>query len=139
MVFDEIDEAQGSFSFVDIEALNLVGEFLETSELFIDDIVYSALPEAKSLEEPLKEELNLAFATVSPNPASEKILLTPDSKTEDAWQVQVLNSVGQVVLAKKSVGATPFEIDVHDVKAGLYILEFQSDNTRWAKKIVVQH
>jgi hypothetical protein len=138
-VFEGIDEAQGSISFLDIEALNLVGEFFETSELFIDDIVYSALPEAQPLEKPLKEELNPAFGTVSPNPASEKLTITPDSKTENAWQVQVLNSFGQVVSTQKSTGTTPLEMNIHDLNAGVYVLEFQSNNTRWTKKVVIQH
>ena len=53
--------------------------------------------------------------------------------------MRLLNSMGQVVSMQKSVGASPVEFVTQDLMAGMYIVDFQSEDVRRTKKVVVQH
>lgn len=106
------------------------------SDLFIDDIVYRRIPNVAQAQAATK---TIETATISPNPANERLVISPDINTRDAWQIQLRNSFGQVVSTHTGVGSSPLEIAVSDYTSGVYIVEYQSETARWTKKVVVQH
>jgi hypothetical protein len=75
---------------------------------------------------------------VYPNPAKDALYIE-GIETKNDWQIKLLNNVGQVVATHKGMGASSIEITTQDFNSGMYIVEFQSDETRWTKKVVIQH
>jgi hypothetical protein len=127
VVYDAINKNQEGFGFVGFEGVDYTLNTPEPpalSMILLDNILYRKLP---------------ATATISPNPANEILRITPDVDMTADWQVRLLNSMGQVVATQKSTGSSPIEIETHDMKVGMYIVDFQSDATRWTKKVVVAH
>jgi hypothetical protein len=136
-VFSDINKDQKGFGFLEMGALDINELFPKTSEFFIDDIVYRRIPNQPQIQE--VPQFASTVATISPNPAHEKISISPDAQTRDNWQIRLINSLGQVMTTQKGSGATPMEIATNEYKSGFYIVEFQSASTRWTKKVMVQH
>jgi hypothetical protein len=134
-VFDAPNELHldSTFLYLAVSTENILKNI---PHFFIDDIVYRHIPATQALKTVAKKPL---MASISPNPANEKLLITPDVDTEANWQVRLLNNVGQLVSTQKSTGSTPIEMVTQNLNAGVYIVEFQSNNTRWTKKVVIQH
>ena len=128
--------AQNGYSFLEFGAFLPFSFANKYSEFFIDDIVYRRIPNAAQAQAATKSNVT---ANISPNPANERLVISPDINTRDAWQVQLRNSFGQVVSTHTGVGSSPLEIAVSDYTSGVYIVEYQSETTRWTKKVVVQH
>jgi sugar lactone lactonase YvrE len=135
-VLNAIDAMQSGYGFLEFFAADFVSGFTVQSEFYIDDIVYRRLPDERPLAEFLKKNKTM---DISPNPANERLTLSPDVNTTDAWQIKLLNNVGQVIATHKGVGASSIEIATQDYNSGMYIVEFQSEETRWTKKVVIQH
>jgi hypothetical protein len=117
-----------NFSWLDIIKGNQV-------EYFIDDIVYQH--EDAQLRK--KTDLVEATATISPNPANERILVSPNDNTNETWEVRLVNHLGQVVLTQVGRADSPIELVTNNCISGIYMLEFQSEKVRWAKKVMIQH
>jgi hypothetical protein len=137
-VFSDINKDQKGFGFLELGALDLNELFPKTSEFFVDDIVYRRIPNQPVVQEEVPLSLS-TIATVSPNPAHEKIRVSPDAQTRDNWQIRLINTLGQVMTTQQGSAATPVEIGINDYKSGMYIVEFQSASTRWTKKVMIQH
>jgi hypothetical protein len=107
------------------------------SEMFIDDIVYRRVTPA---EPPVVDtHPTVAKATVSPNPANEKLLVTPDHRTTEDWQVRLINQLGQVVETQRGSASTPIEFSTINYQSGIYVVDFQSETTKWTKKVMIKH
>ena len=135
-ILDAIDAAQPGYGFLEFWAADFVSGLTAPSEFYIDDIVYRRIPDVQELKTAAKKPL---MASIAPNPANERLLITPEADTDTDWQVRLLNNVGQLVLTQKSSGSTPIEMATQNLNAGVYVLEFQSHETRWTKKVVIQH
>jgi Secretion system C-terminal sorting domain len=135
-ILNAVDAAQVGYGFLEFYAADIVSGFTVQSEFFIDDIVYRSLPNERPVAEFLKKNKTI---DISPNPANERLTISPDVNTSDAWQIKLLNNVGQIVATHKGVGASSIDIATQDFNSGMYIVEFQSDETRWTKKVVIQH
>jgi hypothetical protein len=107
------------------------------SEMFIDDIVYRRVTPA---EPPVVgTHPTVAKATVSPNPANEKLMVTPDHRTTEDWQVRLINQLGQVVETQRGSASTPIELNTTHYQSGIYVVDFQSETTKWTKKVMIKH
>jgi hypothetical protein len=135
MLFDGTVADNPGYAYLEFAAIDVFTN-LNVSEFYIDDIVYRSLPNERPLAEFLKKSKTM---DISPNPANERLTLSPDVNTTDAWQIKLLNNVGQVIATHKGVGASSIDIATQDFNSGIYIVEFQSDETRWTKKVVIQH
>jgi Secretion system C-terminal sorting domain len=136
-VFSDINRGQKGFGFLEMGALDINELFPKTSEFFIDDLVYRRIPNQPQIQE-VPNSL-AQTASVSPNPAHEKIVISPDANTRDNWQIRLINTLGQVMITQQSSAATPIDITTNAYKSGMYIVEFQSASTRWTKKVMIQH
>lgn len=134
-LFNDIN-VQNGYKFLDFAAFAPYTYSNTASDLFIDDIVYRRIPNVAQAQAATK---TIETATISPNPANERLVISPDINTRDAWQIQLRNSFGQVVSTHTGVGSSPLEIAVSDYTSGVYIVEYQSETARWTKKVVVQH
>jgi Secretion system C-terminal sorting domain len=135
-ILNAVNAAQLGYKYLEFFGADYLTNFSSLSEFFIDDIVYRRLPDERPLVEFLKKNKTM---DISPNPANERLTLSPDVNTTDAWQIKLLNNVGQVIATHKGVGASSIEIATQDFNSGMYIVEFQSEETRWTKKVVIQH
>jgi hypothetical protein len=77
--------------------------------------------------------------SISPNPADAKITVQINSETDKAWTVKLINAIGQTVAVEKGENSRSFSMDTHNLKTGLYLVEYQSAGERKVEKIVVQH
>jgi hypothetical protein len=135
-ILNAVDADQTGYEFLEFYAGDIASGFTTRGEFYIDDIVYRRIPNIPQVQ---PEHVSMPNASISPNPANEKFVVSPDINTLDAWQIQLINSVGQVVLTRTGVGATPLEIATGDFAQGVYIVDYQSDATRWTKKLVIRH
>ena len=87
--------------------------------------------------EPHKEKM-IDFA-ISPNPAVDKLTIAIYPATEKDWSVRVLNSIGQTVISQKGQNTQLLDLDVKNLEAGLYIVEYLSDGDRKIEKVLIQH
>jgi hypothetical protein len=75
-----------------------------------------------------------------PNPASEFVQLTFSSTVEGRYDVQIVNTVGQLVKqypVNITKGYNQVKIPVKDVRAGMYILKINKDGLNLIKRFVI--
>lgn len=142
VVYDAVNENQEGFAFVGFEGTDYISAtYPPTSVILIDDLVYRILPSAADKSFPADERGTPLESTVSPNPANEKVVVMPasDITHQEDWQVRLFNNTGQLVETFKGTGHTALEMPTQHLETGLYMIDFRSENMRWAKKVVVQH
>jgi hypothetical protein len=78
---------------------------------------------------------------IAPNPASDFINLEFNLEENKNLNLQILNTVGQVVLAQKyaSILRGSENINIKDLKSGLYIVKISDGVKQTYKKVVVSH
>ncbi len=107
------------------------------NEMFIDDVIVRRVTPA---EPPvLGTPSTNARAVVSPNPANEKLMVIPDDRTTEDWQVRLINQLGQVVETQRGSASTPIEFNTINYQSGIYVVDFQSETMKWTKKVVIKH
>ena len=135
-ILNAIDAAQTGYAFLEFYGGDFVTAFTTPSEFYIDDIVYRRIPNIPQVQIEGKSLLN---ATVSPNPADEKLVISPDHQTTENWQVRLINQLGQVIETQRGSASTPIELNTIDYQSGIYVVDFQSETTKWTKKVMIKH
>ena len=135
-ILDKVDPLQTGYTFLEFGTYDIITEFGLRAEYYIDDILYKRIPNV-AIAQPEAKRLNVA--TISPNPANEELVISPDLATRTAWQVRLLNSVGQVVLTQQGNADSSLTIATNAYKSGVYFVEFKSETAQWTKKVVIQH
>lgn len=83
-------------------------------------------------------QLNATDVHIFPNPASNELFLSTDTKT--LQQITILNPVGQIVYKITNPEGAMLKIDTKDWLEGLYIMRIHhKNNTSFIEKILVQH
>ncbi len=71
-----------------------------------------------------------------PNPTSGKLTVSLDNSLQDEYLIQVLNDLGDVILAmKQPKDAKTAEIDLSGCAAGLYTIRVSSANENYRIKV----
>lgn len=83
-----------------------------------------------------KDENTQTDFILMPNPAQEKVTIAFANPIAEAWQVQVYNAAGQIVLQKASAGDA-VNLDVSGLEAGVYFTELSAGEERFYRKLVV--
>ncbi|MBS1533754.1 MAG: T9SS type A sorting domain-containing protein [Bacteroidetes bacterium] len=81
-----------------------------------------------------QETLNKTTTNIFPNPASDKLTINADKSLD---KVTFYNSVGQEVLTINPKSPT-LNIDINQLKAGIYMVSLQSNNQIETKKIIIE-
>jgi len=84
------------------------------------------------------EDLNKHF--LYPNPASEFVYLNFNSATEGSVNIQIVNSIGQLVKqhpVNTIKGHNQFKIQVADIRPGMYILRISKGDLNLTRKFVI--
>ena len=84
------------------------------------------------------EDLNKQF--LYPNPASEFVYLNFNSATEGLVNIQIVNSIGQLVKqhpVNTIKGYNQFKIQVADIRPGMYILRINKGDLNLTRKFVI--
>jgi hypothetical protein len=88
------------------------------------------------------EENSLAnVITLMPNPVSDELTIQFNGLESDQINVEVTNVQGQVIYTEKYVnvsGNATKRVDVSNLKSGLYIVKFTTENDVTAKRVIVQ-
>lgn len=75
---------------------------------------------------------------LSPNPASQNVRLELNNFVAgQTYQVQVLNTLGQVVFEQQA-SANSFDMDVSNFAKGVYVISIQANDKRLSGKLVVE-
>lgn len=76
----------------------------------------------------------LSSFDVHPNPATNTIHIKTNAAIQNGY-INIYNSTGHQIIQKK-ISASEFDIDIHEIKSGVYIIEFiNSDSKRYSKFI----
>ncbi len=78
--------------------------------------------------------LNTEGVSVYPNPTDNSLYVSFDKEINN-FKILIINSLGQVIKTKKGFGNI-LEIDISDIKRGLYLFQIQSEKGTVTKKIV---
>jgi photosystem II stability/assembly factor-like uncharacterized protein len=76
---------------------------------------------------------------ISPNPAKDKAFVVLNDKNDAAWDVEVVNSLGQVVFSKKEQRNGLLELNTEGYKNGLYLVHLTNGIEKRIEKLMVQH
>jgi hypothetical protein len=75
-----------------------------------------------------------------PNPAQTYIILKHYSKITDVLEINIIDASGKSVQSEKLEtlsGIHEYQIDIHHLPAGIYMVNLQQGQSRWQKKLVV--
>ncbi len=87
------------------------------------------------------EDVNLSGIYLYPNPSSEKVFINFDSNIGSYFEVNIINSLGQIVgqINKTSInGSSETSIDVSNYSSGLYFVKIKVDNLSTTKKLLIK-
>lgn len=79
--------------------------------------------------------------TLYPNPATDRIVLSFGSQADCTADIRIMNNMGSVVKSQRMTctgGGNTFEVSVADLAAGMYYLEFKTENGFAAKRFIKQ-
>ena len=84
------------------------------------------------------EKLNQAVA-LAPNPASDAVELIVDLDKTSDLSVKIFNTVGQQMSTQKitNILRGPFQLNISDLKSGIYVVEVSDGAAKTRKKLVV--
>jgi len=103
--------------------------------------VFSSGRTVSSASEPANEVNDVPIKQLLyPNPASEFVYLNFNSASEGLVNIQIVNSIGQLV--KQYPGNTinghnQFKIQVNDIRPGMYILKISKGDLNISRKFVI--
>jgi len=83
----------------------------------------------------------LANASLYPNPAKNNVTVKVSLVTGSKVQVEVMNTIGQVVKATSVqglVGANTINVDLNGLSSGIYLVNIKADNATSTKKLVIE-
>jgi 2,4-dienoyl-CoA reductase-like NADH-dependent reductase (Old Yellow Enzyme family) len=75
---------------------------------------------------------------ILPNPAANKITITPTGKSQSETQVSIFSINGRLIQRDKFQNQDRFEMDVSTVQKGIYLLRIQSSEGVEIQKLVLQ-
>ncbi|MBK9285156.1 MAG: T9SS type A sorting domain-containing protein [Sphingobacteriaceae bacterium] len=76
-----------------------------------------------------------------PNPSNGNTLLTLDLPKDEKIQIEVLNIIGQIMYSKEILahsGANTYELQLSDLKSGLYLVQVNTGKSVSTKKLIIQ-
>jgi aldose sugar dehydrogenase len=71
-----------------------------------------------------------------PNPTKNSLFIEINENNEDEFKAELINSLGQVVKAFKSLQTGKNEANIENLPAGMYILKLYSKNNSWYKSVI---
>lgn len=80
---------------------------------------------------------NTTMFTVSPNPVPDKLYITSALFGRDNYQIQLVNSMGQLVYNQRASGEVTQSIDVLGLPKGFYTLRISTTKRIYRKKIII--
>ena len=125
--------------FATVSACNDCGcnesDFVEFRVISKDEQCTSFIPDRGKI----RTETNLRTQLVIyPNPVSHQLTIKlPSSYSENATQIELYNSIGQLVLSKDYIKTT-IELPVSSFSKGLYVLKIQNGNEMKTEKIIIE-
>ena len=125
--------------FATVSACNDCGcnesDFVEFRVISKDEQCTSFIPDRGKI----RTETNLRTQLVIyPNPVSHQLTIKlPSSYSENATQIELYNSIGQLVLSKYYIKTT-IELPVSSFSKGLYVLKIQNGNEMKTEKIIIE-
>lgn len=114
---------EGICTILDSDQLNLRCFFEDNFQVYQGNNIEDCLITST---EDIKSDLSVR---IYPNPTNYYISVKVNNKID---QIKVFNSFGQIVKVEKSIGV----IDLSNLIEGIYILEIESENKKFVKKIV---
>jgi PKD repeat protein len=81
---------------------------------------------------------NAAMFTITPNPATDKLYITPVLFGQDNYRIQVVNGMGQLVYDQRASGAATQTIEVLGLPRGIYIVSICTTRSVYRKKIFIR-
>ena len=85
------------------------------------------------------EEIETIALSVSPNPATEEILVKWSKLSAGVTTIELLNAVGRSVYKTNFNGsANQYRLPVHELASGVYTLQVKTADFAGSSKIVVQ-
>ncbi|MEN0049190.1 MAG: DUF5050 domain-containing protein [Bacteroidota bacterium] len=124
---------QQNYSFLDEQALTGVSYYRLKQMDFDGAYEYSAII---SVEQEGKEQSLLAY----PNPVNsgQVQILLPTEAVEQPIQLDVVNSLGQLVSTYHISPTTKLALDVSPFQAGMYTLIVSARGKRWSESVIVE-
>ena len=104
------------------------------SDLKIDEMHFKSQPLTTGI---FKYENNNAIS-IFPNPTSDKLFIETNNLKTSIYNLEILNTTGQVVLAKQITNSIE-QVDLSGQAAGVYFVKLQSVNNSVVRKIVKQN
>jgi hypothetical protein len=81
--------------------------------------------------------------TIYPNPSANKVFILLDQEFPGNIFVQISSQIGDILYQKswneRSIGLNKLEIDIHDSKNGLYLIEINDGINYSSKKMIIQN
>lgn len=84
-----------------------------------------------------KEPTEPAF-TVYPNPANEKIIVSPGKRSSERFILTITDLIGVQKMNKELQGQNQYELDVSSYSDGVYLLQIQTQSGFECKKLVIK-
>lgn len=78
---------------------------------------------------------------VYPNPATDKLNIVFESKTDEPVKIRMINLTGSVITEKaieSSAGNYHAALDVKDLQKGMYFLQLESQSSKLVKKVIIR-
>jgi len=88
-----------------------------------------------------KQEENNSRLNIYPNPAKDKVNVSISSSGVVPARISVLDAVGKAVLTKELTSKSDmeyFQLSVHELPAGFYLLNLQQGENNITKKFVIE-
>jgi len=116
------------------DGANVIGNFKFSLKCPTLDFDYSSAPPNVAFPAAVKEDLNLATITLSPNPTHG--LLQVQGLPTGHTSISVFNVLGESVIARKDVGVSACSMDLSKLAPGFYYMRFASSGSVLTKKII---
>lgn len=85
-----------------------------------------------------KNNINKSGVNIFPNPTINKITIVNYNNLNKEIQISIFNINGRQIMSSKFQNENSFELDVHELLNGIYILKIQNSNTIEYRKLIKQ-
>ncbi|MFY0674958.1 MAG: T9SS type A sorting domain-containing protein [Bacteroidia bacterium] len=90
----------------------------------------------------IKENINIATATIFPNPATNYATLSFTLENRDNINIKMVDVTGKVVVALRAAeyvaGVNQISINTASLKAGVYFIHMTAQNSNYTKRLIVE-